>query len=166
MDLIFFFFIFMPPPRHLASWALCPGFESHCICLKIENTRCFWFCLTCAPSFSRCFLHSLTPDSYDIIISVTRKVNQPWKYDLITASGRRCYIRSEKSPLQTSVLQWASLIIFLFNFSENTFIKLILGWNYHFPEYMYWDMFRGIRKFLLCSVLAQETAGTFLSYLN
>lgn len=156
----------MPPPRHLASWALCPRFESHDICLKIEDMHCFCFCLTCAPSSSRCFLGSLAPDSCDIIISLTRKVNQPWKYDLITVSGRKCCIRSERSPLQAPVLQWAFVIIFLLNFSENTLIKLILGWNYHFPEHMYWDMFpedtyRGIRKFLLCPVLAQKTAGTF-----
>jgi len=82
----------------------------------------FLFCLSCAPSSSGCFLDSLTPGSYDIIISMTRKVNQPWKYDLITVSGRRCYVRNGRSLLQTPVLRWAFSIIFLPNFSENTFI--------------------------------------------
>lgn len=61
--------------------------------------------LTCAPGFSGCFLDSLTPGSYDIIISVTRKVSQPWNYDLITVPGRRCYIRSKRSLLQIAILQ-------------------------------------------------------------
>lgn len=49
-------------------------------------------------------LDSLTPDSYDIIISETRKVTQTWKYDLITVSDRRSYIRSERSPFQPLVM--------------------------------------------------------------
>lgn len=101
MDLIIFFYI-SATSTSIGFLSTVPWIQES---LHLLENRGYVLFLDNAPSFNRCFLDSLTPDTYDIIISVTRKVNQPWKYDLITVSGRRCYIRSERSPLQTSVLQ-------------------------------------------------------------
>lgn len=105
MDLIFFFFFNIRATfTSLGFLSIVPWIQGSLHLLG--NRRCMLFMvLTLLPVSVVDFLDSLTPDSYDIIISVTRKVSQPWNYDLITVPGRRCYLRSKRSLLQIPILQ-------------------------------------------------------------